>query len=232
MRLKSVHHAEINNVAGHDHKPSCQRGQRHPAHRHGADERIRHRIGPGVGVRSRAYAAHDKTPHGQHHAQHGLAGQYAEERHRPVPPRDDATAQSIPHENQSCREEQQKMKHCWTERLPDLPDRIGTCEQRHALQQHHAHNPPAPRHAQQSPLHDARQHLVQNRQQQHRRQAERHMPRQTQHADRLRHVQPLKELMRQRVPEKRERRLRRTYSRRHRHILPHARRQPGVAPIP
>ena len=232
MRLKSVHRAEIHDVACHDHKPARQRAQRHPAHRHRPDERIRHRIGPGVGVGPSAYAAHDKAPHGQHHAQHGLAGQYAEEHHRPVPPRDDTTAQSIPHENQNCRKEQQKMKHGRTKRLPDFPDRIGTCEQRHALCQHHAYDPPAPSHALQPPLHDARQHLVQDRQQQHRRQAEGHMPRQTQHADRLRHVQTLKELMRQRVPEKRERRLWRTYSRRHRHVLPHVWRQPGVAPIP
>ena len=105
-------------------------------------------------------------------------------------------------------------------------------EQEHAQHDDDPHDPPTPGPPQHPRAQDLRQRFVQDREHQHRHKTERAMAGELQHADRMRHVEKAEQGIDDRVPEERERRHGRMQPGRHRHVLPHARRQPGVAPVP
>ena len=232
MRLKPVLHAEKRDIDENRNQPPHRRNDRHPAHHHRPDERVRQRILHLVGIQLRAQSAEEEARDGEQEPERRLAGHDAEDQHRPIPALDDSLSQRIPHEHENRPEQHQQVEHRRTEHLPHLPHGIRAHAQHDPLHQHHPHDPAAPGPALRTAPHGRRQRFVEDRHQQHRHQPQGHKSPETQDADRLRHVEETEKRVHDRMPEKRERGLRRVETGRHGHVLPCARRQPGIPPEP
>ena len=194
MGLKAVRKAEERDVGRHHQQPAAQRRKRHPPHRHRPQERIRQRIRPLVGIRPRARTADDQAADRQNDAQGRFSGQHPEDRHRPVPTRDNSHEERPAQEHDHGQQQHEQVQHRRAKHLPRLPHGVGAYKQDHALHKREPHDPSAPSMALHAPFQDVRQERIEEVEHHYRRDTQRAMPRDQQHANRRPYAKPAEQL--------------------------------------